>query len=114
MLELMELGPTPIEESCVQVEKDGDYIQAMRKEVSRYVVGLRRIFPLPGIFFRMKRNEHDLGTYYEAAVHYNDDDRTAVENALFVESNLPNTWEDMDMTTPYEPKPEAAPVEAEA
>lgn len=100
--ETMPLGPAPTGEDCVQVSKTDDYAQAMRAEVARYKELLEKRFPVPAslegkVSFIRQSNRHDFGAYYEIEVKYaidDPEDEAPVNFALFVESNLPETWDD--------------------
>ena len=46
-MEYLELGSTPYEEDCVQVEPSGAYINHMKKECNRYKEQLKKQFPIP-------------------------------------------------------------------
>jgi len=77
----MELGPTPCGEDCVQVDKNGDYIQAMKEECRRYKALLVEKFPIPediNACFVIKGNLHDFGTYYEVCISYDTEDKKSV------------------------------------
>lgn len=90
----LTLGPTPAGEECCQLGKHD--MQMHRIEVRAYINQLKRMFPneTPDAYFIPKREEHDFGTYYEAAVKYNENDEKAVDFAFKVEGNLPEHWDD--------------------
>jgi hypothetical protein len=94
MREWLTLGPVPVEEDCVQVNSNGDYLLEMSKEVRRFVELLNNRFvnQPEGAYFAVKSEYHDFGQYKEAAVFYDSDDAEAEEFAFFVECNLPMTW----------------------
>ena len=90
--ECFYLGPTPVEEDCVSIY--GDLLEA-RKQVRKYIDMLETRFPHnTNAFFKIIREEHDAGTYYEAGIFYPENDREAMEYALFVERNLPLKWDE--------------------
>jgi hypothetical protein len=68
----------------------------MRKEVSNSVSLLEsRFINIPeNAYFGIKRESHDFGTYFEAAVYWDTEDTDSQTFAFFVESNLPATWSD--------------------
>ena len=104
MTDFMTLGPVPFEEECIQVSPEVDY-SAMRKEVSNYVALLESRFTnIPeNAYFGIKRESHDFGTYFEAAVYWDTEDADSQAFAYFVESRLPATWTDdskLDWKTP--------------
>ncbi len=94
-LEYLNIGPVPTDETCVQVS-NGDYRDAMRKEVTRYCEMLNRRFPnAPGdTEIVLKWFEHDFGSYAEAVVVYDPDDEESTRYAFFVESHTPMEWSD--------------------
>lgn len=108
--EWMMLGPTPYEEDCVQLSRDGENATQMRDEVNRYVQMLRTRFPFAPTddsgeemaWFARKSESHDFGTYYEAAVYYYMDDDEATNFAFFVEGRCPGTWDDDKVYTKEE------------
>jgi hypothetical protein len=95
MKDFMTLGPVPFEEECIQVSPEVDY-SAMQKEVSNYVALLEsRFINIPeNAYFGIKRESHDFGSYFEAAVYWETEDSDSQAFAFFVESNLPATWKD--------------------
>jgi hypothetical protein len=104
MKDFMTLGPVPFEEDCIQVSPEVDYT-AMRNEVSNYVALLdSRFINIPeNAYFGIKRESHDFGTYFEAAVYWNTEDADSQAFAFFVENHLPASWKDdakLDWKTP--------------
>ena len=89
------LGPTPRDEDCACVGEE-DYEPRAKKECKRYIDLLRKkLGPEPeGAHFEVKSFPHDFGTYYEAAVCFDEDFPDSVEYALRCEDNLPATWDD--------------------
>jgi hypothetical protein len=101
-MDYMEIGTTPYDEDCVQVESTGAYLQPMRRECDRYKTLLEEIFPIPqdvNAYFSIKSCPHDFGTYYECIIKYDETDEKSSEFALFVEGNLPRTWKDQTIRT---------------
>ena len=101
MFEYLELGPTPYGEECVQVS-DADYYSKMKVETKKYIEQLEKRFPQLGdahCSLRVKGFSHDFGTYHEVCIRYNEDDNIAVGFAYFVESNLPEFWNDDKVLT---------------
>ena len=90
----MELGPTPLEESCAQVGAD-NYFEQARKECRAYIAQLRRVFGAEpeGARLVIRGNSHDFGTYYEVAVKYDCDDEKATRYAFKLEAEQPATWD---------------------
>jgi hypothetical protein len=94
MREYLELGSSPTEEDCIQVQSNTDYKNEMCEECSRYKDLLKKIFSdIPdSCTFSIKSFPHDFGNYYEVVVYYNPDIEASVEYAFNVESNLPAHW----------------------
>ena len=93
MREYMTLGPTPCDEPCEQMGPHWDAAKA-RAEVRVYCAQLVRQFPAcDRVLFGIKRESHDFGTYYEAAVYYDDADDLATEQAYRVERELPQQFD---------------------
>ena len=95
---IIELGPVPAEEDCIQVDPNRIYLPQMRAECNRYRTMLEQRFPdlPPGISFIIKTNSHDFGTYLEVAVKTDDSD-SADSAALLVEEYAPITWDDQEI-----------------
>ena len=103
------LGPTPMGEDCVQVGSNEYYSGLDKKEVNRFCEMLQRRFPEweeQGVVFRKKTFPHDFGSYSEACVYYDDTIEQACEFAYFVESNLPETWDDETVLQLYKWPPQ--------
>ena len=101
MFDYIELGPTPYGEDCAQVGSD-DYSSKIKVETKRYVEQLEKRFPQLGeahCTLRVKGFPHDFGTYHEVCIVYNEDDAIAVNFAYFVDSNLPEFWNDDKVLT---------------
>ncbi len=101
MFDYIELGSTPYGESCSQVG-DADYYPKMRAESKRYIEQLEKRFPQLAevrCTLRVKGFPHDFGTYHEVCICYNEDDVIAVNFAYFVDSNLPEFWNDAKILT---------------
>ena len=87
-------GPVPTEEDCVQVSKNGEYLDEMKAEALRYKEFLQRRFPNSKCVFRLERSAHEFGEYIDVVARYHVDDMREYSHALFVENNLPKTWSD--------------------
>ena len=104
--ETLELGPVPASEPCIQVD-DSDYINAMVEQTNKYLKQLETIFPdyeKHDCLFGLKRFSHDFGIYMEVVIYFyppepyeEDADTDSLDFAFFVESNLPDTWEDTNV-----------------
>lgn len=96
MKDYYEMGTTPSDEPCIQVTKDGDYHEAMKKECRIYKNQLDRMFSeklLPGMYFTVKSFPHDFGTYYEVCLVYDDCKDEQAEAMIEIENNLPEKWD---------------------
>jgi len=89
--EYLELGSTPVEETCAQVGED-NYINKAMQECRAYVKQLLRLHP--GLDFKVKSFPHDFGSYYEVVLYYNSTDIESVNRAYEVEASLPQYWDD--------------------
>lgn len=103
-IDYIEIGGSPSGEDCVQVSRHSDYLPAMRAECKRFKEMLEKRFPVPSslegkVWFSIKSNPHDFGSYLEVVVKYDMEDEQASEFALFVESNTPETWSDEKVLT---------------
>jgi hypothetical protein len=90
------LAPTPIEEDCAQLGQDNYRNQAM-KEMTVFCNQLYRDFPEAenkGVYFRIKWQSHDFGTYGEVVAAYDDNDLEAMDYAIHVENNIPEHWDE--------------------
>ena len=98
--ECLELGPVPASEECQQVDGINTDYDKLIDECRRYKDQLETIFPDRldhCCSFAIKRYPHDFGTYMEVVVYYfepEEEDTDSLDFAFFVESNLPDTWED--------------------
>lgn len=83
------LASTPTEETCTQAGKDED-LQIL--ECTALINQLTRIHgtPPPGAKFFIIRNNHDAGTYYEAAIMYTEEVDIDYLNDV---ENLPELWD---------------------
>ena len=95
MRDYIEIGSSPVEEPCVQVNKEGNYHKAMREECLRFIELLRRTFgPEPeGARLSVKSNPHDFGTYYEVVCYFEDNDEEARKYAFRCEAETPARWD---------------------
>lgn len=97
-----EIGGTPADESCAGV----DHVIEMRAECKRFKALLEKVFePLmkeTGIYFGIKGNPHDFGTYYEVCVYFDDEDANQLDAMLFVEDKAPDTWNDETIRTKHD------------
>jgi hypothetical protein len=96
MRDFVYIGTAPVEEDCVQVDKNADYLIPMKKECESYIELLTRKFGEPpcNAHYGIKRENHDFGAYYEVVVWFDDENEDEVNFAFFVEGNQPRTWDD--------------------
>jgi len=92
----IEIGASPYDEDCVQVDPRTDYLPAMKAELNRFKSLLEAMFPVPeGVraSFVIKWNIHEYGRYGEVAVQYDSEDPEALRFALNVEDHAPARWD---------------------
>jgi hypothetical protein len=101
MLDYLEIGPSPVDEECVQLGCD-DYARKARIECLQYIEALRKKLGLEPSETRLfvKCNPHDFGFYYEVACDYNSDNEESTKYAFDCESKGPVTWAEVGMKTP--------------
>ena len=110
MRDYTSIGPSPCEETCVQVGAD-DYSRLARIECQRFIDAIRQTLgPEPdGASLRVKSFPHDFGSYMEVVCYYEDENETATDYAFKCESESPSTW-----PAPENCKPTAASVTSRA
>ena len=94
MRDYMEFDCTPIEEDCVQVSSDSEYMPSMREESKRMVQIARVLWPT--LDWKIKSNPYDAGNYLSINAYYDTEDETQVDKAYDAESNWPLTWQEAD------------------
>ncbi len=95
MKDYLDLSPTPVDEPCAQVGSD-DYSKRARLECRAFIGQLERAFPdaiAAGLYFRIKSNPHDFGSYYEVQAVFDDEDESQTEWAYTIEGELPQAWD---------------------
>ncbi len=95
MRDYVDIGSSPCDEECVQVEPTGAYVQAMREECRRYIDCIREHCgeEQGSAALRVKGNPHDFGTYYEVVCSYDDNDELGANYAYHVEEHAPARWD---------------------
>ena len=96
MRDFLDLSPVPIDEPCAQVGP-GDYMPRMRAECKAFVSQLERAFPdalAAGVYFRIRSNPHDFGSYLSVEACFNDEDEAQTEWAYTIENEIPEAWDD--------------------
>lgn len=99
MRDWMDIGPSPVEEDCVQVGTD-DYYRLARAECQRFIALIRKHLGAEpdGAQLGIKRNPHDFGEYLEVVCYFDDQNEAAREYALRCESDAPARWDGGDDT----------------
>lgn len=93
--DLITIGPVPCEENCAQVGSV-DYEDRSRRECLIYQRMLGRVFPLPAdvpVRLVVKTFAHELGSYREVCVRYDNDDLRACRYAYRLEAQSPAEWD---------------------
>lgn len=98
MTDYINIGSTPIEESCAQVGSD-NYAKLSRIEGVAFKHQCERVLKKEfgdnlEISVRPKSFPHDFGTYHEVVAFFNPDNPTQVEQAFWLEANTPEEWDD--------------------
>lgn len=102
MIDYIDLGPVPANETCAQVGSDG-YHERARAECKRYRALLEATYAAahdgrecPARIV-IKSNPHDFGSYLEVGVKFDSDDAKQLEAALWLEDNAPTEWPDHNL-----------------
>lgn len=96
MRDSISIGPTPVDESCVDLGED-NYIARARKECAAFIRQLRRQFgPEPGSAkLKITHNPHDFNTYLDVVCYYDDNDMEGMDYAFRLESETPEEWDEI-------------------
>ncbi len=96
MRDHIDIGSSPCDEDCVQVEPTGAYLEPMRAECRRYLALIRvKLGPEPeGAKLGIRTSLHDFGSYMEVVCYYDDQDEEAQKYAYRCEAEAPTTWDD--------------------
>lgn len=97
MRDYLDLAPTPVNEPCAMVSKDGDYKWRMTAECTAFIDQLKRTFPgalAAGCYFRIKSHPHEFGHYFDVQICFNDEDEHQTHWAFMIENDLPEAWDD--------------------
>ena len=95
MRDTYEFETTPTNENCQQLGKN--YDQALAKlEAKTLVKQLERQFPEQpeGVYYRIRSNPHDFGSYYSVQLVYNDEDQNHCSFLNKLEENFPELWDE--------------------
>jgi hypothetical protein len=94
MRDYLTLGCTPYDEPACQVGHAS--VKMMLLETTAFCRQLKDLlhshFPEIKVEIKPKREEHDAGSYYEAAVYFDPDNQEEVEQAFWLENNTPELW----------------------
>ena len=96
MRDYLDLSAVPADEPCAAVGSD-DYAKRARLECRAFVDQLERTFPdavAAGVYFRIKSNPHDFGSYLEVQACFDDEDEAQTEWAYTIEAELPWFWDE--------------------
>ena len=98
MYEFSYLGPTPGDEECTQIDGSWERKVASRNECQRYVNGIRKYFgnEPKGCQVKVKTEQHDFGTYYEAVIFLDEGNDEARKYAITVDNYVPGTWGELE------------------
>ena len=91
--EYLYLGTTPTGEDCAQVGSKNYYPRAL-EECHRFINQLHSQFSTDKVEFQVISCPHDFGTYLDIIVIYDENDEESMNQALDIENNLPEYWED--------------------
>lgn len=95
MRDYIEIGPSPVEENCVQVGSE-NYTERAREECKRFINLIRsKLGEEPeGAELKIKSFPHDFGAYCEVVCYYNDNNAEAINYAFRCEEEAPTRWEE--------------------
>ena len=99
MKDFICIGNCPINEQCVQVDKDIPYLNEMREECQRFRDGLEDYFKDlkdSGIYIGVKQFSHDFGPYFEVVVFFDNENKDQTDAAFEIERNIPETWDELE------------------
>jgi hypothetical protein len=93
--DFLELGTSPFEEECVQVNPNVEYKAAMRSECERFIGLLESTLGIPpeGSFFTIKWSSHDFGSYADVRIVFDNENEAQSTYAYNVENSIPARWD---------------------
>jgi hypothetical protein len=111
MIDFFYVGPCPADEPCAQTGVTEGAERLNRTECNAYIAALRKVYgPEPDkAYYRIKRESHDFGAYYEVCIYYDVNDDEAIAYASRVEMGL-DTWAQADMTAPVQYDDNSQPI----
>jgi len=99
MYDYLNIGPSPADETCVQVGNP-DYHTLARPECERFKQQIIKHYPpVYGARVAIKAFEHDFGTYLEVCVVYDIENEEANEYAFMVENDPKGVLQKWDSDT---------------
>lgn len=95
MIDYLNIGSAPADESCAQVGNP-EYPEKSRRECQAFLHQLKRQLgdPPTGVRFTIKTFPHDFGEYREVCVTFDDNIEEAVEYAFKAEREMPEKWDE--------------------
>lgn len=98
-MDFIDIGPAPYDETCAALGKDEDFAERNRAECRALIGQLTRELGAPPegsqVYFTIKANSHDFGTYREVICKYDGDDEAAANYAYNAEAKTPAQWDDI-------------------
>ena len=92
MEEFVNLDTVPYDEKGVQIDEG---VPAQLVEARRFVEMLEKRFSgFNKVRFKINRNPHDFGTYVDISLMFIEDSKESLQQAQFVEMNIPSVWSD--------------------
>lgn len=103
MIDFFYIGPAPADEECAQTGVTEGAARLNRIECERYIEALRLAYgdEPEGAHYRIKRESHDFGAYYEVCIYFDTNDDEAIAYASRAELGL-DTWGQVGMIAPVE------------
>lgn len=96
-IHIINIGPVPTDESAAQAGRP-DYDERSQRECRVFKRLLERLYPIPAdcqATLVTKSFPHDLGSYREVCVRYDDTDPAAANYAFALEGDTPAEWDDI-------------------
>jgi hypothetical protein len=96
-IEYLHLGSAPVYEDFTKVD-DPHFEEKSPKEMAAYKAQLYRMFPESaerGVWFTIKSGYEKFGVAPEVVVMYNENDSISLSYANFIDSNLPDKWDEI-------------------
>lgn len=102
--EELDIGPSPAMEDAVQTTEP-DYHRLARIQSKAFIEAIRKVCgPEPeGARLKITSNPHDFTSYLSVAIRFDPEIPEAVEYAMKVERESPETWEAAGMVDPLKP-----------